>query len=132
MHRIEKSDQEINEIIHRKIKEFNKPNWGEWEDFNYHIKDGSNVIAGIVAESRHQTVEIEFLYVDDKYRKQGLGKQLLDYLETVAKRQGMTSILVNTYSFQAPDFYLKMGYELLFKVEKAFGNIDQYYYRKKI
>ncbi|UTH14807.1 GNAT family N-acetyltransferase [Macrococcus equipercicus] len=119
-------------MIHSKIKEFNKPNWGEWEEFNYHIKDGSIVIAGIVAESRYQTVEIEFLYVDNEYRKQGLAKQLLDYLEIVAKKQGMTSILVNTYSFQAPEFYLKMGYELLFKIEKAFGNVDQYYYRKQI
>ncbi|WP_414054598.1 GNAT family N-acetyltransferase [Macrococcus equi] len=119
-------------MIQSKIKEYNKPNWREWREFNYHIKDGSKVIAGVVAESRYQTVEIEFLYVDEEYRNQGLGKLLLDYLETVAKRQGMTSILVNTYSFQAPEFYLKMGYELLFKIEKAFGNVDQYYYRKQI
>ncbi|WP_414055587.1 GNAT family N-acetyltransferase [Macrococcus equi] len=89
---MKKSDVKINKVIHRKIKEFNKPNWGEWEEFSFHIIDGSNEIAGIVAKSIYQTIEIEFLYLDDEYRKQGLGKKLLDYLEAVAKRQGITSM----------------------------------------
>jgi GNAT superfamily N-acetyltransferase len=40
----------------------------------------------------------------------GLGSKLLKRAESLARRRGSRLIHLNTYSFQAPGFYEKLGY----------------------
>ena len=68
-------------------------------DFSFHIEDGGRIVAGIVAESTMDTLEIAFLFVDEAYRGRGLGKQLLLHVEDEAKRKGMRRVLLNTYKY---------------------------------
>ena len=41
-------------------------------------------------------------------------------------------VLLNTYSFQAPGFYRRMGYELLAQQNPCFGEYSQYYFTKNL
>lgn len=65
-------------------------------------------------------------------RSRGLGKALLEHVETVARQQGMRRMLLNTYSFQAPGFYEKMGYQEIIKLEPAFDRFSQSYFIKEL
>lgn len=132
MFEINESSQATNEYIHQKIKEYNEPNWGDRKAFNFNIEDDGKVIAGIVGESTFSTIEIEFLYIEESYRKHGLGTKLLTYVEEKGRREGLKHIYLNTFSFQAPKFYEKHGYKLLFNIDKCYGDIGQYFYWKDL
>lgn len=132
MFEINESSQATNEYIHQKIKEYNETNWGDRKAFNFNIEDDGKVIAGIVGESTFSTIEIEFLYVEESYRKHGLGTKLLNYVEEKGRREGLKHIYLNTFSFQAPKFYEKHGYKLLFNIDKCYGDIGQYFYWKDL
>lgn len=55
---------------------------------------------------------IDILWVNENYRHQGLGSKLLEYVEDTAKAKGCYLIHLDTFDFQAKDFYLKHGYEI--------------------
>jgi ribosomal protein S18 acetylase RimI-like enzyme len=60
---------------------------------------------------------ISQLWVDDRFRRQGFGAKLLREAETEAVRRGVQSVLVDTFSFQAPGFYERHGYVVYGTVE---------------
>ncbi len=49
--------------------------------------------------------------MDAESRTSGLGSKLMAMLEQHVKLYGVTHIYLDTYSFQALDFYLKLGFE---------------------
>lgn len=55
-------------------------------------------------------MNIHYLWVSESHRYQGLGKALIQQIETEAKSAGIESIFVETYTFQAVGFYLKLGF----------------------
>jgi ribosomal protein S18 acetylase RimI-like enzyme len=61
------------------------------------------------------------LLVEKEYRKLGHGKKLLDLLENKIKSLGIEYIWTWTASYEAPNFYLKQGYEV-------FTTFDNFYY----
>ncbi len=72
---------------------------------------------GIVFVVHWHWLYIEILFVHEAFRHQGLGGQLLLEAETYAKKTGCVGAYLDTLSFQAPDFYLKHGYEVLAELE---------------
>ena len=92
----------------------------------------ATIVAGIVAASTMDTLEVEFLFVEESCRGQGLGRLLLEQAENLARQDGCKRVLLNTYSFQAPGFYRRMGYELLAQQNPCFGAYSQYYFTKNL
>ncbi len=77
------------------------------------------LMGGIVGTIWGQCVEIKYLWVHYSLRRQGYGSRLLQTLEQEARAQQCHAAILDTYSFQAPDFYQRLGYEV-------FGVIDGY------
>lgn len=127
-----RSSQDECEYVHQRLQEYNRPYMDESMDFSFHIEDGGRIVAGIVAESTMDTLEIAFLFVDEAYRSRGLGKRLLLHVEEEAKRKGIERVLLNTYSFQAPGFYRAMGYEELLCIDPCFGKYSQHFFSKML
>ncbi|CAM2991085.1 GNAT family N-acetyltransferase [Hathewaya histolytica] len=126
------SSEEDNEYIHSRLREYNKKYMRGFDDYNFHIKKDGKIIAGIVAVSTFDTLEVEFLFVDENHRGKNLGTELLQYAENAARINGLKRILLNTYSFQAPEFYKKLGYSELFKIEPCFEKFSQSYFIKNL
>ncbi len=78
------------------------------------IKDDDNgqVQGGIWTELLFDWSYIEILYVPDRLRGQGMGSELLKRAEEIAIAKGAVGMWLETFDFQAPDFYLKNGYQL--------------------
>lgn len=63
-------------------------------------------------------------------RKQGLGKKLLFAAEAEARTRACNVIVLASYSFQAPDFYRKLGYEEAGQVKDCPPGQTHYYFKK--
>lgn len=116
--------------IHEKLRAFNARYMHDSEDFNFHIEEDGEIIGGIVASSLSDALEVEFLYVDVRHRGKGLGHRLLTHVEALARQKGLRRVLLNTYSFQAPEFYKKLGYAEVLKIDPAFEDYAQSYFMK--
>jgi GNAT superfamily N-acetyltransferase len=77
------------------------------------------IIGGILCEIHWQSLMIEFLWVADRLRGQGLGKELLRRAETLAREQGCLNANLSTFDFQAPEFYQRHGFRMI-------GQMDDY------
>ena len=74
---------------------------------------GGAVVAGIFGHTWGGCCEITQMWVDESRRGQGLGAALLAAAEQEAVRRDCTQIVLTTHTFQAPDFYEKLGFERL-------------------
>ena len=75
------------------------------------------IVAGICGNTWGGWCEIRQFWVEAARRKQGLGTRLLEAAEQEARQRGCTHILLMTFSFQAPGFYAKHGFEVLAVVD---------------
>lgn len=126
------SSEGDSEYIHKRLQTHNAPFMSDWEELSFHIKEDGRIIAGIVAERTADTVEVDYLFVEENCRGRGYGKALLEHVENIAREKGVRRILLNTYSFQAPKFYSRLGYQEVLKLEPCFGTHSQYYYLKEL
>lgn len=95
-------------------------------------EDGS-IIAGCIAKMYcWNVIYIDILWVDEKYRKSGLGTRLLNEIEAVALEEKCSLIHLDTFDFQAKDFYIKNGYEIFGMLEDCPKEHCRYYLKKKL
>ena len=72
------------------------------------------VLRGLMAEVQ---IPLRQVWVDPAWRRQGLGTQLLELAEQEARRRGCRQIVLTTFTFQAPAFYARHGYEVVAQVD---------------
>ncbi|MGQ8812521.1 GNAT family N-acetyltransferase [Bacillus sp. NA_165.1] len=75
---------------------------------------------------------IDFLWVDKSARHDGWGSQLLHKIEEIAKEKGCRLILLDSFSFQAPEFYKKHGYREYGIVEDHPKGHSQHFFEKRL
>ena len=72
-----------------------------------------NLIGGILGGTYWGWMYVDILWVHEAYRRQGIGSKLLAEAEKEAIRRGCHHVHLDTMSWQAPEFYLKHGYEVV-------------------
>lgn len=76
------------------------------------FSDGTGkVIGGLLGYMTLENLVIEELWLEETYRGQGLGCELVLEAERIAVKQGCTACQTYTFSFAAPGFFRKLGYE---------------------
>jgi GNAT superfamily N-acetyltransferase len=75
------------------------------------------VQAGLKARTFWTWLCVDWLWVAEACRLRGLGSRLLLRAETIARERGCVGAYLDTFSFQAPGFYMRHGYQ-------EFGRID--------
>ena len=106
------SDGDIAEL-RTKILEFNFATTGlhDGRSLSCFLRDGSgNLYAGIDGFTWGGYARIDYLWVDESRRRHGLGRALLMAAEAEAARRGCATIVLDTHSFQAPEFYRRLRY----------------------
>jgi predicted N-acetyltransferase YhbS len=73
--------------------------------------EGQNVIGGVAGYwSEFGWLYVDALWVEKSHRGAGLGLQLMQQIEVKAVELGCKHSYLNTMSFQAPEFYKRLGY----------------------
>ena len=117
------------------IRAYNRANRepSKSEPLNIYLEDEEgNLVAGMVAETFGNWLEIEYLYVSEDLRRQGIGSKILKMAENESRNRGCKYSFVDTFNFQAPKFYEKHGYKEVFALKKYPYIGERYYYTKEL
>lgn len=100
---------------------------------NYVIKENNEVVAGINAKMYMWGILfIDILFIAESHRKKQLGTYLLSKVEDEAKQEGATLVHLDTFDFQAKDFYLKHGYEIFGVLDNCPAGHQRFYLKKTL
>ncbi|MET0845697.1 MAG: GNAT family N-acetyltransferase [Pseudomonas sp.] len=75
--------------------------------------DNDEILGGLYGRVFYQWMFIELLSVPEQARGQGLGSKLMQMAEELAREKECVGIWLDTFDFQAPEFYKKLGYSEL-------------------
>ena len=95
--------------------------------------DEGELWGGIQAYSVNWGIlHVELLYVYDSYRNQGIASFLLEHVEKIARDHHCYLAHLDTFDFQAKDFYLKHSYSIFGVLENAPKGHNRYFLKKNL
>lgn len=123
-------DIEIYREIVRRFEAFNRKHvdWGA-EVFTVARHDGDRLVAGARGIVNLGLVEIRGVWVDPAQRGLGLGKELVRAVEAEGARRGASRAALDTYSWQAFDFYRALGYREYGRLDYPAGGTRHFFVR---
>lgn len=79
--------------------------------FGFFIRDSEGeILAGCAGNTMYGSLFIGNLWVSEPLRGKGIGTQLMQRAEQLAKERGCHFIALNTFDWEALDFYRKLGF----------------------
>lgn len=97
---------------------------------SFEIFENAEFIGAIVVQLFWEQLHIKYLFVEENYRHQGIGRRLMNHALEFGKKRGCQFAFVETMSFQAPEFYQKMGFAIEFS-RPGYANNTMFHYLKK-
>ncbi len=104
------------EFLEDRLYEFNAGATGirDGRTLGVFLRDESkNIMAGAAGHTWGETCELRQVWVAASARGCGLGRRLIAEAEAEAVRRGCRQLVLTTHSFQAPEFYRKLGFEVV-------------------
>jgi len=89
-------------------------------------------MGGLWGQIYFEWLFVELLFVADGARRGGIGSGLLARAEDIARSKGCVGVWLDTFSFQAPEFYRKHGYEVFGTLEDYPTGRQRFYLRKTL
>ena len=118
---IEKQLGEAKRAVQSGLYAFNKHTIGriDHRPLAITLREKRDIVGGVIGDTHLGWLFVQFFWIDEKYRGKGFGKKLLAAAEDEARKRGMKNVYLDTFSFQAPAFYEKLGY-------REFGRLNDY------
>jgi GNAT superfamily N-acetyltransferase len=90
------------------------------------------IVGGVIGATYWDWLHIDLLWVKDELRGQGYGHRLLTRAEDEARQRGAKNAYLDTFSFQAPDFYKRHGYQVFGQLEDFPAGHHRYFLTKEL
>lgn len=122
-------------VIGGGISDFNLQHAGDdsSKPFCFVVQDqNQEIIAGIICDTVYDWLNINLLWVREDLRGMGFGSQLLALAEDEARKLDIKNAFLDTFSFQAPDFYKKHGYHVFGELYDFPKGHTRYYLTKHL
>jgi len=115
-----------------RLGEYNERFIRSGEDLSCCIEEDGACLGGVNAFRLDDLVMVDRIWVAESQRGKGLGSRLLSAVEEKGRAGGAKRVELNTFGFQAPGFYEKLGYRRLAALEPAVGEWGHYFYVKEL
>jgi len=90
----------------------------DYSPVNLFLRDqGDEVMGGLIAQIWGGVLYVRILWVSEALRGRGFGRRLMEAAEQRAVERGCRHVFVDTFSFQAPRFYERLGYRIYGQAE---------------
>lgn len=133
------TSSEISAIINKGLVDYNLsnvpvvfPEVYKRHDFAAMNKDEEGIGGLLSSVGYWGGLDISVLWIRNDYQKRGIGSRLLKKAEDEAKKMGAYIALLDTFDFQAPDFYVKNGYSLTGSIDGFPKGHKRYYFKKEL
>lgn len=95
--------------------------------------EGTNeILGGLYGSIFYRWLFIELLAVPEQTRGQGTGSKLLEMAEKLAREKGCVGIWLDTFDFQAPEFYPKHGFTRFGQIDHFPPGHQRYFFQKRL
>ena len=132
---VDKPEEAAWGIIGQGVHEYNLKQAGEM-DFHricYVLQSPEGqVLGGVIGELYWDWFYLDLMWIQEDQRGKGYGKQLLSAIEEDAKKKGAKHVFLDTFSFQAPGFYQKYGYQVFGELPDFPPGNQRYYLTKEL
>lgn len=95
-------------------------------------RDEGRLVGGASLWQHSDALYIDVLWFEENYRRQGLGSRLLATIDQQAIREQIKKVFVDTFSFQALEFYKKNNFETIACVPQYLLGHDRYFLKKTL
>jgi GNAT superfamily N-acetyltransferase len=97
------------------------------------LDDAGELAAGMSGWTWGVAAGIGLTWVREDARGDGLGARLLTAFEEEARSRGCTHVFVTSFTFQAPGFYARHGYQEIFRWQGVpTADADDVHFRKQL
>jgi ribosomal protein S18 acetylase RimI-like enzyme len=123
------------EFLEDRLYEFNADTTGidDGRLLGVFLRDKSRtIVAGAAGHTWGETCELRQVWVAPSLRGRGLGRRLMAEAEAEAVRRGCRQLVLMTHSFQAPEFYRKLGFEVVFELPEYPRGFSHLMLRKRL
>lgn len=129
----EENSPEATEILSG-LRQYNTSHAGPTTKENltlaYKNQEGK-VVAGLIGYSSWDWFFTSILWVDESCRGQKLGLKLLVEAQKIASARGCKGMHLDTFSFQAPGFYEKLGFNKFGELSDCpIPGMTRFFYKK--
>ena len=122
------------QVLWRNLREFNFDRTGQrGQSVSVFVRnDEGQIIGGTHGWTAFGCLHIDVLWLREDIRRKGLGRQVLEAAEAEARTRGCKIAKLETFSFQAPEFYKKNGYTVFAELDQVAGGHRWYFLKKNL
>ncbi len=132
---VEKPDDAVWDVVGWGLHKYNVQHAGEPEGKDIYLvlyTPEHEVAGGLVGKLHWGWLCVDLLFVKEEFRGCGYGHRLLEMAENEARQHGAKSAYLDTFTYQAPDFYLRHGYRVFGELKGFPAGHDRLYFMKEL
>ena len=104
----------------------------DWITANDYVLSYRQVAGGVIAITYWNWLYIDLMWIKEDLRGLGYGSRLLALAEAEARTRGAQHAYLDTFSFQAPEFYKKQGYQVFGELRDFPLGHQRYFLKKEL
>lgn len=94
--------------------------------------DQGEILGGLYGRFFYHWLFIELISVPEQARGEGMGSKLMGMAEDLAREKECIGIWLDTFDFQAPEFYKKLGYSELGQIVDYPPGHKRFFFQKRL
>ena len=102
-------------------------------EFAFFVRSETNkLVGGLLGNTHFNHFFVSAIFVDQRFRSLGIGRELMRRAEELALEHKCDAIYLDTFDYQAPGFYKKLGFEVFGKLDDYPRGHQRFYLMKRI